>query len=144
MQTLESFERLSKRRKPISASKLNQLISSQRLGIAEHYTWNIHKGTLTQTYNTNLLCQANTALLLFTNERVAIAAPLRIFEGGNPMFPKTVLQKSVQITYRSDITNDIEQGVLLVTIGLPLDAFQIENGDGPSVSLLDILKMNSS
>jgi hypothetical protein len=144
MDTLASFQKLMERRKPISAIKLNQLMSNRRLGMAEQYDWNGRIGTLKRTHNTNFLCQANTILLFFTNERVAIAAPRMIVEGDDPMFPKTVLQKSVQIKYRCDITNDIEQGALLVTIALPLDAFHIQNEDGQTESMLDFIKVHRS
>ena len=144
MDTLTSFQKLMERHRPISAVKLNRLIAEQRLGMAEQYNWHVRTGSIKKSHNTNFLCQANTVILFFMHERIAIAAPRIILEGDTPMFPKTVLQKSVQIKYRCDITNDIEQGALLVTLTLPLDAFHVQTGDGQIKSLMDLLRLRGS
>ena len=138
MSTLDMFKKLMCRRKKISDQKLCRMVSDHRLGIQDYRSWDIRRQEFTVFRNFHFFCQDNTVIFFFTKERVAIAAPFILFELEEPLMPKTLMQKSVQIQYRSSITNDIENGALLISIDLPLDAFQIPKED-KYISLLELI-----
>ena len=138
MSTLDMFRKLMIRRKKISDQKLCQMVSKHKLGILDYRSWDIRRNEFPIFRNHHFFCQDNTVIFFFTKERVAIAAPFILFELEEPLMPKTLMQKSVQIQYRSSITNDIENGALFISIDLPLDAFQIPN-ENKYISLLELI-----
>lgn len=138
MSTLNMFRKLMSRRQKISDKKLCRMVSEHKLGIQDYRSWDIRRNYVSIFCNHHFFCQDNTVIFFFTKERVAIAAPFILFELEEPLMPKILMQKSVQIQYRSSITNDIENGALLISIDLPLDAFQIPKED-KYISLLELI-----
>lgn len=121
---------------------LKRLIEGKRLGMQYRFDWNPRTHDLTPRYDLNILCQANTVVLFFVNERVAISTSNFIFQGTDPILPKTVLvndQMTTQLKYRCLATLQVVNGALLVCTDLELASFQIVKEDGESVSLLEIL-----
>lgn len=121
---------------------LKRLIEGERLGMQYRFDWNPRTHVISPRYDLNILCQANTVVLFFVNERVAISTSKFIFQGATPILPKTVLvndRMTTQLKYRCLSTLQVVNGALLVCTELDLASFQIAKEDDESVSLLEML-----
>ena len=121
---------------------LKRLIEGNRLGMQYRFDWNPRTHVISPRNDLNILCQANTVVLFFVNERVAISTSKFIFQGATPILPKTVLvndRMTTQLKYRCLLTHQVVNGALLVCTELELASFQIVKEDDESVSLLEML-----
>jgi hypothetical protein len=89
------------RKKPLSSQSLKTFVDHHS-GIDFKYIWDPIGHIFRRDYgNTPFIQSANTIVILFAQERVAIRIGLAQFQEENPMLPTEMLKNHVQIIYRN-------------------------------------------
>jgi len=133
------MQKLCERKKPLTDAKWSDIIDN-RSGMDYHYNWHPIDQRFERNYRNDFILADNTIIIFFKTYRVALRLGYSEFIGTVPMFPPTLLKKTIRIRYRCTITHKIKYGAKIIETDLPLDSFQIPLENGEFKSLLNLLR----
>ena len=133
------MEKLVNKKKPITDTKWTDIIN-HRMGMDFNYYWNPIDQHFRRFYSTDFALSDNTIIIFFKNSRTALRLGNSEFQGDDPMFPPTLLKNVIQIRYRCSLTQQIRYGAKIIETDLPLEAFNISDGNDNYISLLKALR----
>jgi hypothetical protein len=133
------MEKLAKKKKPLTDKKWSEIIDN-RIGMDFNYQWDLINKEFRRFYSADFALSDNTIIIFFKNSRTALRLGNSEFQGDDPMFPPTLLKNVIQIRYRCSLTQQIRYGAKIIETDLPLEAFNISDGNDNYISLLKALR----